>query len=89
MNGWGIARKKPIEVQFREVQKKTLILKRIDGLEVWGEVINTREGQLVGHFEEDYIIRGVQGEEYPIKKEIFDKTYDVIRPPENEEAENR
>lgn len=28
--------------------------------------------------EGDYIIRGVEGEYYPIKKHIFEKTYEVI-----------
>lgn len=25
-----------------------------------------------------YIMKGINGEEYPITKEIFDKTYDLI-----------
>lgn len=27
----------------------------------------------------DYIITGVNGEKYPCKKEIFEKTYDIIK----------
>ncbi len=62
---WRKCRKKPVVVEFREV------------LGQW-EVINTKEGVLTAFRDTDYIIRGVNGEHYPIKKEIFYKTYDVI-----------
>lgn len=39
--------------------------------------INTLEGAHMCHME-DYIIRGVNGEYYPCKKEIFEKTYDIV-----------
>ena len=61
---WKKARKKPVVVHFREVTEK--------------EVINTREGQQTAFPEQDFIIRGVEGEEYPIKKDIFEKTYDKV-----------
>ena len=61
---WRKARKKPIVVEFREVDGK--------------EQIETREGVLTAKQEEDYIIRGVDGEIYPIKKSIFYRTYEVI-----------
>ena len=61
---WRKARKKPIVVEFREVDGK--------------EQIETREGILTANQEEDYIIRGVDGEIYPIKKSIFYCTYEVI-----------
>lgn len=62
---WKRCRKKPIEVEYREV---------------WGEAekIKTREGTLYGYKNEDYIIRGTEGELYPIKKKIFKKTYDKL-----------
>ena len=66
---WGIARKKPIEVRFREVVPDTL-----GGF----EYIPTREGTICGYKGKDYIIMGVEGELYPIKKDIFEKTYDVV-----------
>ena len=31
----------------------------------------------------DYIIRGVNGEFYPCKEDIFLKTYDVVKPDDN------
>lgn len=62
---WRKARKKPIIVEFREVEGEK-------------ETIETREGMLVAHRGKDYIIRGVEGEIYPIAKTIFEKTYEVI-----------
>ena len=61
---WRKARKKPIVVEFREVDGK--------------EQIETQEGVLIAKQNEDYIIRGVDGEIYPIKKSIFYHTYEVI-----------
>lgn len=43
-----------------------------------GETIETREGKLIAVAGEDFIIRGVEGEIYPISKEIFYKTYEVL-----------
>ena len=63
---WRKARKKPIVIDFREVT----------GMEA--EVIPTREGFLLGYPGKDFIIKGVEGELYPIKKEIFYKTYEVL-----------
>ena len=62
---WKKARKKPVVVEFREV----------DGRE---ETIKTREGELKAYKDKDYIIRGVEGELYPISKEIFKKTYEEL-----------
>ena len=62
---WKKARKKPVVVEFREVERK--------------EIINTREGQQTAFPQQDFIIKGVEGEEYPIKKDIFEKTYDVMK----------
>lgn len=62
---WRKARKKPVIIEFREVKGEV-------------EKIKTREEVLLATPEEDFIIRGVEGEIYPIKKEIFYKTYEVI-----------
>jgi endo-1,4-beta-mannosidase len=47
---------------------------------VWGDVsgmiIKTLEGQHIASVG-DYIIKGVNGEFYPCKPEIFEKTYDL------------
>jgi len=62
---WKKARKKPVVVEFREVEGSF-------------ETIITKEGTLTAVGGRDYIIRGVGGEVYPIDKEIFRKTYEVI-----------
>ncbi|RLC88063.1 MAG: hypothetical protein DRJ03_04135 [Chloroflexi bacterium] len=62
---WRKARKKPVIVEFRKVKGEV-------------EKIWTREGMIYAFPETDFIIRGVEGEIYPIKKEIFYKTYEII-----------
>ena len=64
---WRKARKKPVVVEFREVEGKFETIK-----------VKTREGTLTAVKGRDYVIRGVEGELYPISKEIFEKTYEVI-----------
>lgn len=72
--GWGTARKKPIEIHYREVIPDT----HDNGVDVPAETIFTREGVIMGFPDEDFIISGVDGELYPIKKDIFYRTYDVM-----------
>ncbi len=60
---WRKCRKKPIVVEAREA--------------VPGEYVETREGLLVAS-DGDLIIRGVEGEVYPIGRNIFEKTYDWV-----------
>jgi len=61
----------------------------IEGREPWpdsGVTIDPRDGRMViatlegGHWVTvgDWIIRGVQGEFYPCKWDIFDATYDAV-----------
>lgn len=50
--------------------------------EISGEicfVIHTLEGDHVARVG-DYIIRGIKGELYPCKPDIFEQTYEVVRP---------
>lgn len=42
--------------------------------------IKTLEGDMRGDFN-DWLIRGVNGELYPCKPDIFEKTYDVVGEP--------
>lgn len=65
MSKWRKARKKPVVVEFREVEGEV-------------ETIKTREGTLKGYKNADYIIRGVAGEIYPIDRVIFHETYEII-----------
>lgn len=40
-------------------------------------IIKTLEGNMTAS-KEDYLIKGVNGELYPCKKEIFEKTYEQV-----------
>lgn len=63
MGEWKKYRKKPVVVEARLAET--------------GEVIETKEGTLTAS-EGDLIIRGVQGEVYPIKPDIFRETYEPV-----------
>jgi len=39
--------------------------------------VNTLEGVMTGQ-PGDYLCEGIDGERWPVKKEIFEKTYEVI-----------
>ena len=61
-------RKLPVIVHFREVAGEEEIF-----------TLENRDGEsLIAKAEEDYIMRGVDGELYPIKKDLFHRTYEVI-----------
>lgn len=66
---WSKARKKPLLIQYREVR---------GGREGDKELIKTREGTLIAIRGRDYIIKGIEGELYPITKTTFYKTYDPL-----------
>ena len=72
---WGKARKKPIVVDYREVKPEEY---DCDDRKMPMERVHTHEGVLWAYPDRDFIIRGVRGEVYPIKKDIFYETYDVI-----------
>ena len=58
------------EITFKELPEK--VHSNIMGLK-----IKTLEGTMLAR-EGDYIIKGVSGEFYPCKPDIFDKTYETI-----------
>ena len=82
----GRFRKKPVEIEARQ-------LTRENGRELWewadskplygpgGEItglrIYTLEGDMKADFG-DWIIQGIQGEFYPCKPDIFEKTYEAV-----------
>ena len=85
-------RKKPVEIdaiQLHMSNMESLIEQmRRDGYEVEsfsqppmraisGLKIKTLEGTMQANFG-DWIIKGVQGEYYPCKPDIFEKTYDLV-----------
>jgi len=84
---WHKARKKPVVIEFREPIVTGLYPPDIEYIEERteekrivhrAEKIETKEGTMFAIEGIDYVIRGVEGELYPIKKEIFNKTYHVI-----------
>jgi hypothetical protein len=56
-------RKKPIVVLAIELKEDT--------------AIDTLEGTMLGHAG-DFLIRGIEGEVYPCKRDIFLKTYEPV-----------
>jgi len=69
---WRKARKKPVVVEFREPMFEV-------------EKIHTREGTLIARRGKDYVIKGIKGELYPISKEIFYETYEIIEDEDSDE----
>jgi hypothetical protein len=84
----GMYRKKPVTieaVQLRDLEIRTLMaLQHFAGLVndkllavSDGVLINTLEGTMKASVG-DFIIKGVQGELYPCKPDIFEKTYEEV-----------
>lgn len=42
-------------------------------------IIDTLEGKMIANIG-DWIIKGIKGEFYPCKPDIFEKTYEVVKP---------
>ena len=83
-------RKKPIEIEAIQLTNESIIeiIKwatdyisiKIDTDEndnIIGMVIPTLEGAMKASMN-DYIIKGIQGEYYPCKPNIFEQTYELI-----------
>ena len=84
----GMYRKKPVvveAVQLKDLEIRTLMaLQHFAGLGndkllavSDGVLINTLEGNMKASIG-DFIIKGVQGELYPCKPDIFEKTYEEV-----------
>jgi hypothetical protein len=84
----GQYRKKPVvieAVQLKDLEIRTLMaLQNFAGLGSDkllavsdGVLINTLEGNMKASIG-DFIIKGVQGELYPCKPDIFEKTYEEV-----------
>ena len=76
---WNKARKKPIVVEYREPKEEHWLSPRGYNGQVRGEIVRTLEGQLIAIPGRDYVMKGVDGELYPINIEIFEKTYDRLK----------
>lgn len=84
------ARKKPVEIEFMQFSK----IGNVKDILLWGEgkikhkvsnyfnmdymYIETLEGTMTASLG-DYIVKGVNGEYYPVKPDIFEKTYEVLK----------
>lgn len=77
-------RKKPVEIEamhFADASRSGAIALWCGGSNVKSPVeiqISTLEGTMTARLG-DYVIRGVQGEFYPCKPDIFDATYEEVR----------
>lgn len=75
-------RKKPVVIEAWQNSDENAFPKWVDDADIGREpggviLINTLEG-VMRAMPGDYIIRGVQGEVYPCKPEIFEATYEVV-----------
>jgi hypothetical protein len=68
--GWKPCRKLPITVHVRDQRP--------------GETFSTTREGITPLKDDDLIMRGVQGEEYPIGRELFQQTYTLLAQPEPE-----
>ncbi|HDE0361002.1 hypothetical protein [Staphylococcus aureus] len=78
------ARKKPVEIKYMQYtgDNKKEICDWSDGYVDYRKfndelLIETLEGLMTVKIG-DFVIKGVEGEFYPIKPDIFEKTYEVI-----------
>lgn len=83
--------KKPIEVEAIQIkvenmpELKRFLIDNLDNCRIdisFAEgiviIIPTLEGDMKAH-EGDYIIKGVRGELYPCRKDIFEETYEEVK----------
>ena len=73
-------RKKPVIIEARQYTRNILesekVAKWCNGKQTdQGVIITTLEGEHLGEYG-DWIIKGIAGEFYPCKPDIFDKTYE-------------
>lgn len=57
-------RKKPVIIEAYQTSKEL--------------IIKTLEGDMIA-FKGDWIVTGVAGEQYPVKPDIFKKTYELVK----------
>lgn len=83
--------KKPVEVEAIQIkvenmsELKRFLIDNLDNCRIeisFPEgiviIIHTLEGDMKAH-EGDYIIKGVKGELYPCRKDIFEETYEEVK----------
>jgi len=62
---WRKARKKPVVVEFREINGES-------------EVVETLHGPVQANKHSDYVVKTVRGDVYPCDKLLFHETHDVL-----------
>jgi len=62
---------------FVECRKKPIIVHAVQMHFPEGFKVTTLEGPVIGK-PGDYLMIGVNGEKYPIAKDIFEKTYNIL-----------
>ena len=76
-------RKKPVEIEAIQLTEDNIDMliefcgNKIKSHPLTGVVIETLEGNMLAS-KMDYIIKGVKGEFYPCKPDIFEMTYEKI-----------
>lgn len=78
----GMFRKKPVVIEARQYTRNGM---EAEAIAKWcngeqnddGVVIHTLEGDHLGEYG-DWIIKGIQGEFYPCKPDIFEATYEEV-----------
>ena len=81
-------RKKPVIIEARQFTEDSyweirewlgndLVAVHMEGNKPLSLLIATLEGHITASLN-DYIIKGVQGEFYPCKPDIFEQTYDLV-----------
>lgn len=78
-------RKRPVEVEARQLKKRDFMhvaewcngMVLMDGRSYSVLIIMTLEGKMKAQIG-DWIIKGVNGEFYPCKPDIFEKTYEKV-----------
>ena len=63
---WKDCWKKPVKIQYKEITETI--------------EIETREGKIYGYAGKDVLLKGIRGEIYPCKIDIFKDTYTTIKP---------
>ena len=73
-NDWCIGTRR--EHPIRKARKKPIAITVEGPIKIEREIY-TLEGHMLASVG-DYIITGVNGEKYPIKPDVFEKTYDIV-----------
>ena len=75
-------RKKPVEVEAVQwtLENAREVIRFLGCVEFQDEIIeiSTPEGKIYGNLG-DWIVRGIQGEYYPVKPDIFEATYEPVK----------